>query len=232
MKRPSAGNSRRLAAHLTPMFQNPAPTPLSFRKEAQIGRALASIVLLLMVCTLAFGQKSGDRIEVFGGYSLVTGDFTGTYADQNTHRLNGWEGAATFKVNRWLGATADFSGFYASYTFPGIQPLTIRARSLGYLFGPQISLPSARFTPFAHFLLGATRVGYPAPSGCPLCAPSPANSLTFAAGGGVDIAVAKHVAVRGQVDLLHSGFSNADNQLLSRYHETNMRISTGLVFRF
>lgn len=198
-----------------------------------MGRILAGFLFLLYLCPLTFGQTSNDRFEVFGGYSLVTGDFTGTFADRNFHLLNGWEGSAAYKTNRWFGIAADLSGFHVSYTFPGLDSYAPRARSLSYLFGPQISLPLARITPFAHFLLGATHINYSNGLDCGrLCAPTSANSFTYAAGGGVDVTLAKHLALRGQADLLHSGFSNSDNQLTYKYHETNARISTGIVFRF
>jgi hypothetical protein len=197
-----------------------------------MGRAFGGLSVLLCLSPLMFGQGR-DRVEVFGGYSLVTGDFTGTYADGNSHRLNGWNVSATYKANHWFGIVADFSGFYPSYTFPGIQPLTVSAHSLSYLFGPQISLPVRRLTPFAHFLMGATHINYPVPSGCgSFCVATTANSFTIAPGGGVDVTIAKHFAIRGQVDLLHSGFSNPDNQLAYKYHESNARVSAGLVLRF
>ncbi|HKT88724.1 MAG TPA: outer membrane beta-barrel protein [Candidatus Sulfotelmatobacter sp.] len=200
-----------------------------------MGRILAGFLFLLYLGPVTFGQTSNDRVELFGGYSLVTGDFTGTFGDRNFHLLNGWEGSAAYKTNRWFGIAADFSGFYVGYTPPGLGTYELRARSLSYLFGPQISLPLPRITPFAHFLLGATHINYSYGSGCGtgiLCAPTSANSFTYAAGGGVDVTLAKHLALRGQVDLLHSGFSNSDNQLTYKYHETNARISTGIVFRF
>jgi opacity protein-like surface antigen len=204
---------------------------MSFQ-EAQMGRALAACCVLLYLCPVVLGQS--NRIEIFGGYSLVTGDFTGISNDRNTHILNGWNASANFKANRWLGLDADFSGFYPSYTYAGLGGLTVKARSLSYLFGPQVSVPLPKIKPFVHFLVGGTHVGYPQPSGCPqpLCTSTSDNSFTFAVGGGVDFVLTKHLALRGQVDVLHSRFSTSDNQLTYRYHETNARISTGIVFRF
>lgn len=194
-------------------------------------RVLAGCFVLLCFCPFVLGQS---RVEIFGGYSLVTGDFTGTFADRNTHILNGWDASADFKMNRFLGLEAELSGFYPSYTFAGLGGLTVKARSLSYLFGPQVSVPLPKIKPFAHFLIGATHVGYPAPSGCapPECTSTSDNSFTFALGGGADFPLTKHLALRGQADLLHSGFTSGDNQLTYKYHETNARISTGLVFSF
>ena len=115
-------------------------------------------------CVSGWAQSS-DHVEIFGGYSLVTGDFTGTFGDRNTHILNGWNASARYKPGRLLGFVADVSGYYPSYTFPGLGGLTVRARSHSFLFGPQVSATFSKVTPFAHALLGVTHVGYPTPSG-------------------------------------------------------------------
>jgi len=197
-----------------------------------MGRFFASVATLLLLCGLSLGQSSKDRFEVFGGYSLVTGDFTGTFADRSTHILNGWNASANYKASPLLGLVADFSGFHAGYTYPGIGGLTVSANSLAVLFGPQVSLQLSRVTPFAHVLLGVTHIGYPQSSGCPGCSASSANAFSYAFGGGIDYYLTPHVGIRGQADLLHNGFSNADNQLTYKYHELNARISAGVVFRF
>jgi len=102
-----------------------------------MGHFFASVSTLVLLSGLTLGQSSKDRFEVFGGYSLVTGDFTGTFLDRNNARvLNGWNASANFKVGRLLGFVADLSGYYPSDTGVGF-----RARSHSFLFGPQISAP-------------------------------------------------------------------------------------------
>lgn len=149
-----------------------------------MGRFCTSAVLFLLFGGLALGQSSGDRFEIFGGYSLVTGDFTGTFADRSTHILNGWNASANYKTSRLLGFVGDFSGYYPSYTFPGIGGLTVKARSLSLLFGPQISVRLSKVTPFAHALLGVTRIGYPQPTGCPQCPATSDNSFAYPSAAG------------------------------------------------
>lgn len=190
------------------------------------------LVLAGMLWCVSGWAQSTDHVEVFGGYSLVTGDFTGTFGDRNTHILNGWNASANFKATRLLGFVADFSGYYPSYTYQGIGGLTSRAKTLSLLFGPQVSVRLSKVTPFAHALLGVTHIGYPAASGCPQCVATSANSFAYALGGGIDFDLTRHLGIRGQADLFHNGFSSGDNQTTYRYHETNARISTGLVFRF
>jgi len=197
-----------------------------------MGRFCASAATLLLFCGLALGQSSGDRFEIFGGYSLVTGDFTGTFADRNTHILNGWNASANYKGSRLLGFVGDFSGYYPSYTYGGLGGLTVKARSHSFLFGPQVSVPLSKVTPFAHALLGVTHIGYPQPSSCPQCTAASDNSFAYALGGGMDFDLTRHLGIRAQADLFHNGFSSSDNQLTYRYHQWTARISTGLVFRF
>ena len=173
------------------------------------------LVLAGMLWCVSGWAQSTDHVEVFGGYSLVTGDFTGTFGDRNTHILNGWNASANFKATRLLGFVADFSGYYPSYTYQGIGGLTNRAKTLSLLFGPQVSVRLSKVA-----------------SGCPQCVATSANSFAYALGGGIDFDLTRHLGIRGQADLFHNGFSSGDNQTTYRYHETNARISTGLVFRF
>ena len=197
-----------------------------------MGRFFASASILILFTSLAAGQSPDRRLEVFGGYSFVVGDFTGTYVDRSTHVLNGWDASAAYKTNRFFGLAADFSGYYPHYTFSGLGAFTISARSLSFMFGPQVSVPLPGVTPFAHFLLGATHVGYPQPSGCPECSSTSDNSFSYAVGGGIDIPLKHRLAFRVQADLYHSGFTTSDNQETFRFHHNDPRIATGLVFHF
>jgi hypothetical protein len=79
-------------------------------------RFLASIAAGFLLCSVSLGQSAKDRFEVFGGYSFVTGDFTGTFADRGTHILSGWNVSANYKANQLIGLVADVSGFHAGYT--------------------------------------------------------------------------------------------------------------------
>lgn len=202
-------------------------------------RVLSVLLVACVLGSLTLAQSSDTKFAVFGGYSLVTNDFTGIQADSNRHVLNGWNASVSFtnpssryRIDRLLSLVGDISGYYPSFTYPGISPLTVTAHSHSFLFGPQLSAPAAGITPFAQVLLGITHVGYPQASNCPQCVATSANSFALAAGGGLDVRVARRTALRFQADLFRNGFSSPDNQLQERFHELNVRISTGLVFRF
>lgn len=191
-----------------------------------------SVFALLLSCGMALAQSPLNKFEVYGGYSAVTGDFTGTYADRNIHVLSGWEATAAYKPGHLLGIAADFSGFYPSYTFGGLGGLTDHARSLSVMFGPQASVPLPKVSLFAHGLLGITHIGYPQPGGCPQCSATSDNSFSYALGGGIDYHFGRHLGWRGQADMFHNGATTSDNQLTYKFHQTVARISTGILFRF
>ena len=121
----------------------------------------------------------------------------------------------TGNLNRWFGITADFSGAYKSQN--GVD-----LRNYTYTFGPVVSIrPGGSFTPFAHALFG----GFHASAAFGGFSGS-VNGFASFLGGGVDIKVAPHVALRAvQADWLLAHAQGATSK-------SNARISTGLVFRF
>ena len=119
---------------------------------------------------------------------------------------NGWNAAVNGNVNRWFGVTADFSGAYKN----GGHMYT-------YMFGPTLSARSERVTPFAHALFGGATAGGGGGS---------ASAFSMALGGGLDVNAGSHLALR---------LVQADWLLLRSEGVTdkkNVRVSTGLVFRF
>ncbi len=168
---------------------------------------------------LSVAAQAISRFEIFGGYSCFDGSYTAEGISPN--HPNGWNVSATGKLNPWFGITADFSGYSQS---DGVGD---SAQAYNFLFGPTASLTLHRFTPFAHFLFGES---YVTPSGFRFLTHN--SSFADAVGGGLDYAVVRHIALRGQVDLLHNGFMTFDDQLQPRLNHNLPRISTGIVLRF
>ena len=173
-------------------------------------RKFMGIALLAGLFSLAaFAQEmqSAPKAEIFGGYQYTRFDGGGN--------ANGWNTAVTGNVNHWLGVAGDFSGAYTSQSGVSFNNYT-------YTFGPVVSLRhSDTVTPFAHFLAGGFR------STASLNGLSGSDSgFAMMFGGGFDVRASRRIAVRAvQFDWLSmrsNGFS--DNN--------NMRISTGLVFRY
>lgn len=180
-------------------------------------RKFAGISLLIFVIAgAAYGQipTSGN---VFVGYSFSRSNA----ATGNTVNLNGWEGSLEGKFFPWVGIVADFSAGYGTENLaiaitcpiPGCVSQSVRRYT--YLFGPRVSIPIGKFTPFAHALIGAAHVNDQG---------STDTSFASAVGGGLDYKLVKGVAWRVQLDNLHTNFFNNG--------ENHIRFSTGIDFRF
>jgi hypothetical protein len=167
-------------------------------------------LLIGMFSLAAYGQEiemNAPKAEFFGGYQYTRFD-GGTNA-------NGWNMAANSNFNKWFGIGGDFSGAYA-------KPSGVSLNTYTYTFGPVVAYRhNEKVTPFAHFLLG----GYHASASAGgVSASNSGFAMMF--GGGFDVKATRHVALRAvQFDWLslHSNGTSDNN---------NMRLSTGLLFRY
>lgn len=196
---------------------------------------LALVVLSVLLFSSAVMAQSSDRIELFGGYTYLNPDFSLV----SPNHVNGWNASANFKVRRWLGFVADFSGFYPSHFYPGCggcsQGATTSGTSYTFLFGPQFSLRRGRFSPFAHFLLGDGHVSPTDFNSTSYNTFKSNNALSLAAGGGLDYSVTRRIAIRGQADWLYAWFTpigGGDPGVNYVKNRSTARLSTGIVFRF
>jgi opacity protein-like surface antigen len=180
----------------------------------QIGLIL---LMLFAVAGLASAQVPGGN--VFFGYSYYNTDLSGT----DRVNTNGWEGSLEGKVLPWVGIVADLDGHYGSQNFPAPCPLggtgcTFNANisEHDFLFGPRVSVPVGQFRPFAEALFGGGHVN--------LNGGGSDTVFATAVGGGIDYKIIRPVAVRFQGDYIQTRFFGAT--------QNNVRISTGIVFRF
>jgi peptidoglycan-associated lipoprotein len=204
---------------------------------------LMSIILLLPSMLIAqiggarpAGTENETRVTVFGGYS---------YLRNNTNGFNGWEAQGTFNLNRYLGVTADVTG--ASLTPFSFSALGFSADTYqhlnNYLFGPTVTASLGRSAVFAHALFGEAHSSLGAGVGIPIIGGissdiTSANAFAMAFGGGIDIGLTRHLAIRAvQVDYLRTQFNATDalttglsSSLGNR--QNSFRYSTGMVFRF
>jgi len=191
-------------------------------------RRLAFVLAALLLSGFAVAQSS-SRVEVFGGYTYMRPDFSLT----SPNSAGGWNASANFKARRWLGFAADFSGFYPSYSYP--HGASVSGKAYTFLFGPQVSLPHGRFSPFARFLIGAAHASPQNINGASYNFFQSNNALSLDAGGGLDYSVARHIALRGQVDWLYARLTPIGGGDPGANYVKNRkvaRISTGVVFRF
>ena len=89
----------------------------------------------------------------------------------------------------WLGIVGDFGVYHAT-------PSGVSLNTYTFLVGPRLTLRNpTHINPFVHGLAGGSRLsaGYGGTS-------TASNQFAFAFGGGVDIGMAPHIALRPQVD--------------------------------
>jgi hypothetical protein len=124
---------------------------------------------------------------------------------------NGASGSVAYNPNRWLGVVGDFGGYHAS-------PGGVSLNTYTYLFGPRVSLRNpSKFSPFAHFLLGGSRLTAGSGGGS-------SNQFAHSFGGGVDIGLLPHLALRPQLDYV--GLRNSGQTA------NCTRLSVGFVVHF
>ena len=184
----------------------------------------AFISLALFFLTALASAQIPTSGNVFFGYSFEN---TGSTALDGITRANlqGWEGSLEGKLLPFLGIVTDFSGHYGTQTFTDLTPngpLTVSLTGHEYevLFGPRVSVPVGKFTPFGEVFVGLAHMN-PSSAGSGL--PSD-TSFATAFGGGLDYKIVRPVALRVEGDYLHTSFFNSG--------QNNLRLSTGIVVRF
>jgi hypothetical protein len=174
-------------------------------------------LLLRFLSSLPQMRRFRPSGNIFVGYSFSREDAVA--GGRPSINVNGWEGSLEGKFLPWIGIVADFGAHYGSSTeLNGIAPpgpSRIDVKRYTFLFGPRVSIPVGRFTPFAHALFGAAHESDGS---------STDTSFATAIGGGLDYRLIHGVAWRLQGDQLHTSFFG-----LSQNH---VRFSTGIDFRF
>jgi len=184
---------------------------------------------VILLCTApARAQSDYPKAEVFGGYSYFSADIkisdpfdtSGDPFFQQREGFHGFAVSGAANLSRSFGVVADFS--YHRKEFEVFGP-NIRFTTFNFLFGPRVTARGHRVEAFAHGLVGGVRreiqdVG---------------SSVDFAlgAGGGVDVKVARNVAIRlFQADYIP--FRDRDPFTGDKEWRHNLRVSTGVTFRF
>lgn len=180
------------------------------------------------------------KVEWFLGYS-----FWRAVPTSNNNRVGYMHGGSTsvaYNFNRYFGLAADFAGFDTNkvtlLTPTGSTTVPSDGKVWTYMAGPRFSYRRYEmFTPFAQVLAGgvsATNVDISGCTGSPGCRPLGADN-TFATlmGGGLDIKISRHIALRlFEADFLLTHFDDPYPNTAHRDWQKNVRLSTGIVFRF
>jgi hypothetical protein len=155
------------------------------------------VALFVGLSSLIGIAQETPKPEVFGGYQFTT-------LDPSWH-ANGWNGAASMYLTRWLGVTGDFSGAYSTGT-----------SFHTYTGGPVVSMHKHSVSPFAHALFGGAHISASGVGD---------SGMAMMFGGGMDYG-RKAFAVRlFQADWEITRFNGFTDK-------NNARVSTGLLYRF
>jgi len=210
---------------------------------------LKDTIVFVTVLLSALSAVSQDRFEVYGEYSFLR--FNPTIFGLNSRSFNGGGGGATLYFLHVFGIKGEFMGygsttftktFSAPVTLPngGIIPAgsyTSQGNMFTYLFGPVIRIPIPKVRPFGEILFGGSNTnGYVnltnsiIAAGGTISRTPTQHPFTMAVGGGLDIDLSKHVALRpGEIDYMLSRYTNP---LTSTNNQNNFRYCGGVIFKF
>jgi len=210
---------------------------------------LTKLLALILLLPLAAVAQEQPKATIFGGYSYLrngSDNFLNNSTVSGSNSLNGWEGQGTYNFTRYFGITADVNGIYrtvASFSLlPGVSA-SASQRLYSVLFGPTVMANFGRVTVFGHALFGEAYSSLGAGVSLPIIGGlsqdlTGANAFAMAFGGGVDIPVSRHFAIRAaQLDLLRTQFSSLDAfstglSNSSSGAQNSFRYSAGVVFNF
>ena len=199
---------------------------------------IARISVFAMILGLGLTLFAQDRLEVAGEYSFLR--FSPTISGVGSRNFNGGGGDTQLNFLKLFAIKAEFMG-YGSTTFTktsaGGQTFTASGNMVTYLFGPVFRIPIWRVKPFGEALFGGSYTnGYVnlhnaiVAGGGTVSRTPTQHPFTLAVGGGLDIDVASHVALRpGEFDFVLSRYTNP---LTSTNNQHNFRYCGGIVFKF
>jgi hypothetical protein len=178
-----------------------------------------------------------DTVGVFAGYSYLR--FSPTITGLSARSFNGGGAAIQLNFLKILGIKAEFMG-YGNTTFSrtiGGTTFNANANMYTYMFGPVLRIPLWRVKPFGEVLLGASHTnGYGnltnaiIAGGGAVSSARGQNPFTMAVGGGIDITISHHIAIRpGELNYVLTRYSNP---LTSTNNQNNFRYCGGLIFKF
>jgi outer membrane protein OmpA-like peptidoglycan-associated protein/opacity protein-like surface antigen len=201
---------------------------------ARVLAMLATIAVLGAFGTLAAAQdQPAPKWEIYGGYSFwyPGADVHGVrplglfpLSSRLESNPRGVGLSATYNFNRWLGLTFDTSHHWGS----GESTLAKKLDDAGLFnlsLGPKVTFRSHHFSPFLEALAGDHRL---MPE-----AFHHVNKLGFMFGGGLDVNVTRHVALRlFRADYVMSSYRYGPSTTTSSTDLRGVRLQAGLNFMF
>ncbi len=161
------------------------------------------------------------RVEISAGYNYIRANAPPLGGDD--FGLNGGYVSVDYNFLNWLSATGEFTYGHADKISALGQNLTLKT----YMGGPKVLLRMNRFVPYGEVLFGEAQ-GSDSYFPTATTFTTSASSFALSAGGGLDINLTRHFAVRApDVQYLRTGFPNAENN-----QQNHLMISAGVVVKF
>jgi opacity protein-like surface antigen len=150
-------------------------------------RKVLLLVLLVSLCGMYAVAQDQPKGELGVGYDYMKADADLPSGSTQTNSVPaGFFADGTYYFTRLLGLTGDFEYHHKSFNGGG------SAGFFSFHGGPRVKGHLGKAEPFAHALLGITHVG--ADNGAGVSRSDSAFSIKI--GGGLDVAVARHFAIR------------------------------------
>ena len=185
-------------------------------------------------------KNGAPRVELFLGFSHLRA-VPSMESGNRFVWLNGGSTSLAINFNRYLGLVGDFGGYAdsrlrlnGSTSVPATE-VDSSGKAFSYMLGPRVSFRNHRITPFVQALFGAVHASeVTVSSGCTsgACTPLPEeNKFALAAGVGLDVRIHRHLSIRlVQAEYFMTQFDDLTTGKSA--NQNDMRLSTGLVFRF
>lgn len=184
-------------------------------------RVVVSLLSLASLFAVAARAQERQTVDVFAGYSYVRANPEAAGSDG--FNLNGGSASVAYNFNNWLSGVADFGGYHNTNILGSGVDGTLST----YLFGPRVSYRHfSRVTPFGEVLFGVAHTGANFPN-----ISNSQNAFAMTVGGGLDYRISSHFSIRAaKVDYLLTRFNEFNTA--NTQTQNNLRVSTGIVFRF
>ena len=188
-------------------------------------KAAATAALMLAASIASAAQPTPQAVPAVPSLNVAL-TYNATLSDLiNTSRF--WmQGASAQIEGRFYGgwgAVADISGMHIANinsTGVGLDMVTVT-------FGPRYTWTHARYQLFGQGLAGVAN-GFNSVFPGPLAAQTTAGSLAVKAGGGINYALRRHIALRlFEADYLRTQLPNSTNNA-----QNNFQLAAGIVLRF
>jgi hypothetical protein len=206
--------------------------------------------LILVSAAMALTSTAFAGTEAFGDYSYF--QFNPSVTGVQSRAFNGGGGGFQFNFGKIFGIKGEFQGYGSTewtrevkspIPTPGggiIPAGTYKSNGnmFTYMFGPVIRFPIKGVTPFAEVLFGGSNSNTYANMESALIVGGATGQVslntqhpfTMAFGGGLDVNVGKHFALRlAELDYVLTRYTNI---LTDTNNQNNFRYVGGVVFRF